>query len=192
MRRELGLGDGLVIVGASTWAGEEAVLLELLRSARAAGLAVRLLIVPRHVERRAELVALLGASTWSYHFRSQGAASGDVDVAVGDTTGELRQFLQFADLVFVGRSLPPHAEGQTPIEAALLEKPVLFGPGMSNFREIADGMEAAGVALQANGPKELCAVGVALLGDADRRRRMTEAAHSWVNQPAERLSERSR
>ena len=31
--------------------------------------------------------------------------------------------------VFVGRSLSPHTGGQTPIEAAVLEKPVLFGRG---------------------------------------------------------------
>jgi 3-deoxy-D-manno-octulosonic-acid transferase len=37
-------------------------------------------------------------------------------------------------LVFVGKSLPPNEGGQTPIEAALLEKPLMFGPAMSNFR----------------------------------------------------------
>jgi 3-deoxy-D-manno-octulosonic-acid transferase len=180
LRRELGLGSGLIIVAASTWAGEESVMLELLQTARSAGVDARLLLVPRHVERRGELATLLATSNFSHHFRSQGVAPGDVDVAIGDTTGELRQFLQFADVVFVGRSLPPHAEGQTPIEAALLEKPVLFGPGMSNFQDIASGMVAAGVAVQVAGPKEICDEGTALLRDGDRRRRMATAAQAWA------------
>ncbi len=128
LRRAVGLGEGLVLLGASTWPGEEAVLVDLLREARAAGLDVRLLLVPRHVERRPEIAALLASTEFTHHFRSTGVAGGEVDVAVVDTTGELQQFLQVADLVFVGRSLAPHMGGQTPIEAAVLEKPVLFGP----------------------------------------------------------------
>jgi hypothetical protein len=55
---------------------------------------------------------------------------------VGDTTGELRKFTQLADVVFVGKSLAPHDGGQTPVEAAVLGKPLLHGPHMTNFREI--------------------------------------------------------
>ena len=57
-------------------------------------------------------------------------------MAVADTTGELRALTQLADLVFIGKSLPPHTEGQTPVEAATLGKPILLGPGMANFRAI--------------------------------------------------------
>jgi 3-deoxy-D-manno-octulosonic-acid transferase len=180
LRRELGLGSDGVIIGASTWPGEEAALLNLLHRARQAGLPARLLIVPRHVERRAELETLLAASPFTRHFRSQGVAVGEVDVAVGDSTGELRDFLQFADLVFVGRSLPPHTGGQTPIEAALFEKPLLFGPGMSNFRDIVDGMIAAGAAQPVTGGDDLCAHGTALLHDVKRRGRMAESARVWA------------
>jgi len=58
-----------------------------------------------------------------------------VDVAVADTTGELRDLTQFADVVFCGKSLPPHDGGQSPIEATSLGKPLLFGPHMTNFRK---------------------------------------------------------
>jgi 3-deoxy-D-manno-octulosonic-acid transferase len=179
LRSELGLGAGLVLLGSSTWPGEEAALLETLRAARAAGLAVTLLLVPRHAERRGEIEPLLKASGLAGHFRSRGAAAGEVDVAVGDTTGELGQLTQLADLVFVGKSLPPHTEGQTPVEAAALAKPILFGPGMGNFRQISRELTAGGAALVVNDAGELTATAVALLRDEPRRAAMAAAARAW-------------
>ena len=147
LRRELGLGENEpVLLGSSTWPGEEAVLIETFKALRAEGHALRLLLVPRHAERRGEIEELLRASGLAYHFRSHGAASAEVAVAVGDTTGELRKFTQLAELVFIGKSLPPHHEGQTPVEAAALGKPMVFGPELTNFRQIARDMRQVGAA----------------------------------------------
>ncbi len=179
LRRDLGLGDGLVLLGSSTWRGEEEALVGTLRQARAAGLAVTILIVPRHAERRGEIEARLKTSGYSFHFRSQGNAAGPVDVAVADTTGELRKLTQLADLVFVGKSLPPHTEGQTPVEAAALEKPILFGTGMGNFRQIARDLVAGGAARTVPDAGELAASAVALLQDESRRTTMAAAAQAW-------------
>lgn len=179
LRRELGFGDEPVLLGSSTWPGEEAVLVDIFKQLLAAGRPVRLLIVPRHAERRAEIEALLAGSGLSHHFRSRGAAPSSVQVAVGDTTGELRRFTQLAELVFVGKSLPPHHEGQTPVEAAALGKPVVFGPELSNFRTISRDMLATGAARSvpdAAGLKEAVA---ALWSDASARARMSAAAQSW-------------
>lgn len=181
LRAELGLGEEgeLVMLGSSTWPGEEAALIEALGAARAAGLACRLLLVPRHAERRAELADLLAASGWTRHFRSRGAAAGPVDVAVGDTTGELRRFTQLADVVFVGKSLPPHHEGQTPVEAAALGRPILFGPEMSNFRTIAGELDAAGAARRVASTAELKAALLRLLTHPAERAAMAAAALEW-------------
>ena len=67
--------------------GEEAALLYTLRQVRAAGTRCALLIVPRHAERRAEIEQLLAGSGLRYHFRTRGAATGEVEVSVADTTG---------------------------------------------------------------------------------------------------------
>ncbi|MBI5382199.1 MAG: 3-deoxy-D-manno-octulosonic acid transferase [Opitutae bacterium] len=179
LRRELGLSDGLVLLGSSTWPGEEAALLAAWQAARAAGQRVSLLLVPRHAERRAEIEALLQAAGCRSHFRSRGAAPDVVDVAVGDTTGELRRLTQLADLVFVGKSLAPHHEGQTPVEAAALEKPILFGPEMSNFREIARDLTARGAARTVADDAQLSAAVNALLADAPARTAMSTAARAW-------------
>ncbi len=179
LRRELGLPDGLVLMGSSTWPGEEAALLEALRLARGRGQRCALLIVPRHAERRPEIEPLLAGSGLRFHFRTSGNAPGEVDVAVADTTGEMRRLLQLADLVFVGKSLPPHTEGQTPVEAAALQKPILFGPGMGNFRLIAHELLEAGAALEVADAAALAATTAALLPDAARRGAIAAAAGQW-------------
>ncbi len=180
LRRELGLPDGsLVVLGSSTWPGEEEALLGALQRARAAGLPCSLLIVPRHAERRAEVERAVAATGLRFHFRSQGAAPSEVDVVVADTTGELRRLTQLADVVFVGKSLAPHAEGQTPVEAASLEKPILFGPGMGNFRELSRDLLARGAAREVADAAALASAVDELLRDPARRAELATAASRW-------------
>jgi 3-deoxy-D-manno-octulosonic-acid transferase len=150
-----------------------------LQSARGRGLKVSLLLVPRHAERREELRTLLEKSGLTFHLRSAGPAAGEVDVAVGDTTGELRKFTQLADLVFTGKSLAPHEGGQTPVEAAVLGKPVLHGPRMTNFREIIRTLTEAGAVRKVDTHGELIAAAVELLADAAQRDQLAAAAKSW-------------
>jgi 3-deoxy-D-manno-octulosonic-acid transferase len=179
LRRELGLGEGLVLLGSSTWPGEEEALLGAFDACRQAGLPVSLLLVPRHAERRDEIRTLLEASGRRHHFRSTGASPGEVEVAVGDTTGELRAFTQLADLVWVGKSLPPHHEGQTPVEAAALGKPIVFGSVLSNFREIARDLVARGAARVVPDAAGLIATAPILLADTPARAAMAAAAQEW-------------
>ena len=59
------------------------------------------------------------------------------DVVVLDTIGELAQLYQLATAVFVGGSLVDHG-GHNILEPAIFGKPIVFGPHMQNFKEIAD------------------------------------------------------
>jgi 3-deoxy-D-manno-octulosonic-acid transferase len=180
LRRGLGIPEGsLVLLGSSTWAGEEGALLSALKTAREKGLAVTLVIVPRHAERREELRGLLMKSGFRFHLRSQGAAPSNVDVAVGDTTGELRKITQLADVVFVGKSLPPHEGGQTPVEAAALGKALLHGPRMSNFREIIRSLTDAAAVREVDSHAALVSAAVELLSDGAARERLAAAAARW-------------
>jgi 3-deoxy-D-manno-octulosonic-acid transferase len=150
-----------------------------MRLTRERGVRCTLLLVPRHAERRGEIERLLRRTGLKFHFRSHGVASGEIDVAVGDTTGELRKFTQLADLVFVGKSLPPHTEGQTPVEAAALEKPILFGPGMGNFRLIARDLVARGAAHVVADAAALTAEVQELMRNATQREALAAAAAQW-------------
>jgi len=184
LRRELGLGDGLVLLGSSTWPGEESALIDAWRATRARGIQGSLLIVPRHAERRPEIERTMRDARVSYHLRSHGAAPGAVDVSIADTTGELRKLTQLADLVFIGKSLPPNEGGQTPVEAAALRKPLIFGPRMNNFRTIASELVRDGAAITIADARALATEVAALLGDSARRDAMAAAAAKWHRENA--------
>jgi 3-deoxy-D-manno-octulosonic-acid transferase len=180
LRRDLGLRAGhLVLLGSSTWPGEEEALLDALKAARSKGVASSLLLVPRHAERRAEVERVVKATGLSYHLRSRGPAAGEVDVAIGDTTGELRAMTQLADLVFVGKSLVPHTEGQTPVEAATLGKPILFGPGMANFRAVEQDLLHSGAARTVKSAADLVAQVAVLLADKPARDAIAAGSAAW-------------
>lgn len=179
LRSELGLPPGLLLLGSSTWPGEEAALLQAWFATRERGLPCSLLLVPRHAERRLDIEEILRDAGVRYHLRTRGRPKGTVDVAVADTTGELRKLTHLADVVFVGKSLPPHTEGQTPVEAAALGKPILFGPGMGNFRAIARDLVARGAAIEVADPNGLIVQAQALLRDESIRARLATAAVAW-------------
>lgn len=179
LRAELGLPDGMILIGSSTWPGEEAAMVRALKKAREAGLKCRLLVVPRHAERREEILEELKREALSVHLRTLGAANAPVDICVADTTGEMVRLLQLADLVFVGRSLAPNYGGQTPVEAAALGLPVLFGPFMTNFRSISDGLVTAGAARVVLDGDALVSAVVALLLAPDLRLEMARRGREW-------------
>ncbi len=182
LKRILGLGDGFVLLGSSTWPGEEEALLSVFRGLRESLPHCRLLLVPRHAERRSEIRAMLErkASDLKFEFKSESETFSDLDILVADTSGELRVLTQLSDMAFVGKSLPPHKEGQTPIECGMLGVPLVFGPGMSNFRSVRDGMLAMGAAIQVRDESSLQSALKALAMDESARREMSEKQAIWA------------
>lgn len=170
----------LVMLGSSTWAGEEAFLVGLLKEMRESGADLRLLLVPRHAERRDEVAKLLDESGLSWHWRSRSknVAEGTI-IHLADTTGELRLLTQAADFALIGKSLPPHREGQSPIEAAALGVPSVMGPGMSNFRDVAAGLCEAEAAYQAANAENAAELLKALANDAALRAKTSARAVEW-------------
>ena len=139
-----------------------------------------LLLAPRHPERVPEVERLVSERGLKAVRRSDLPGARDRSaVIILDTVGELAQIYRVATVVFVGGSLVPTG-GHNMLEPALLRKAVLFGPHTSNFRESADALLAAGgAALVEEGAQLERHVGL-LLGDADLRRRMGEAAFHTV------------
>jgi len=187
LRRRLGFGDGgegprpFVVLGASTWPGEEAALLDARDRLEAEGVDGRLLLVPRHAERGGEVARLLERRNLPWHRRSTDGPSAPAGTRahLADTTGELRDLTPAADVAFIGKSLPPHREGQTPIEAAAAGVPVIMGPGMANFRRIRDSLLASGAAREAADAAELADHLLALARDPDARVRMSAEGRAW-------------
>ena len=180
-RRLLGLGeDDLVWIAGSTHRGEDAAVLDAFARLRARFPQLVLLLAPRHPERVPEVERLVSERGLKAVRRSDLPGARDRSaVIILDTVGELAQIYRVATVVFVGGSLVPTG-GHNMLEPALLRKAVLFGPHTSNFRESADALLAAGgAALVEEGAQLERHVGL-LLGDADLRRRMGEAAFHTV------------
>jgi len=184
LRTELGFGNSpetMVLLGSSTWEGEEAVLLKALKDLRDTGVDARLLLVPRHAERRDSILKLLESSGLNYHQRSvkgPQAPEGTI-IYLGDTTGELRQLTRAADLAFTGKSLPPHDGGQTPIECAAAGVPVIYGPHMTNFKSICQGLEKNGAAIKCVDAEEVLKEILSLALDRNSLAKMSTAGVVW-------------
>src|SRR5205085_438370 len=100
-----------------------------------------LILVPRHFERGKEVGRELEALGVKFIYRNLIGATtqlgpGELDCLVVNTTGELRNFYEYATVIFVGKSLTAEG-GQNPIEPGALGKPMIFGPNMQNFELIA-------------------------------------------------------
>lgn len=184
LRAELGFGNSpetMVLLGSSTWEGEEAVLLKALKNLRDTGVDARLLLVPRHAERRDAVLKLLESSGLNYHQRSvkgTQAPEGTI-IHLGDTTGELRQLTRAADLAFTGKSLPPHDGGQTPIECAAAGVPVIYGPHMTNFKSICQGLEKNGAAIKCADAEEVLKGILSLARDRNSLTKKSAAGVAW-------------
>ena len=128
-----------ILLAASTHAGEEIEFARVFQGLREKIRDLALLIVPRHVERRAEITAALKTIGLSPALRSVSDSRVDsiAPVFAIDTTGELAAWQHLATLVVVGKSFLAEG-GQNPAEAALAQKPVLFGPHMENFTPLID------------------------------------------------------
>ena len=183
LKKELGFpADVPVLLGSSTWPGEEAMLLETFAEARKRFPDLRLLICPRHAERRAEIVEILEKTSWKWFLRSRTKPEdipADADVCVADTTGELRKLTHLAQLAFVGKSLPPNNGGQTPIECAALGVPLVYGPAMTNFKDVCRSLEDCGAAVKVRDAAGAQAKLLALLEDAPAREKMSASAQAW-------------
>jgi 3-deoxy-D-manno-octulosonic-acid transferase len=172
----------LILLGGSTWPGEEDILLDVLVRCRSRHPALRLVLVPRHAERRDDVEAAIRRRGLLFVQRSKGAAlppGTPPDVLLVDTTGELRHLYTAASVIFVGKSLTQHG-GQNIIEPAVCGKPIVVGPNMENFRDIIRDFNAAGAVIQVADARELERRLNELLDDEAARRAYGERARAWV------------
>ncbi len=178
LARELGLDRGTpVFVAGSTHAGEEELVLAAWRALRP-DTPCRLVLVPRHPERAAEVVRMLGRERVPCVLRSVVDATRDASaVLVADRMGELEALFGSASVVFLGGSLVP-VGGHNVLEPALAGCPVLVGPHVDNCRAEVELLAAAGGLIVVEDAPALAARLAALLMDEAGRRAMGAAART--------------
>lgn len=171
-------------IAGSTHEGEEELLWGAYRTLRARRGRVRFLIAPRHLERIPAILRSAARSGVRVRKVSEALArngSGDwgEDILLLDQMGVLAGLYRLADAIFIGGSLVP-VGGHNPVEPAFFEKPVLFGPHMENFREMAEEFQRAGAAVRVGSAADLEKELAALWEDPERRRRLGRAARDLV------------
>jgi len=130
--------DDIVFLAGSTQAPEEQYAIDAFRTLRTSHPRLRLVIVPRHAERAAEVAALLDAAGLVWQARSRletEGASATARVLLVDTTGELGLWWGTARIAFVGGSLDGRRGGQNMLEPAAYGAAVCFGPQTWNFAD---------------------------------------------------------
>jgi len=182
-RQLLGLSaNSFVIVAGSTMKGEEALVLAAFETLRQAAMEALLVIAPRHPERFREVEKLLAERAVAFVKRSElntGVAKANQkrEVVLLDSMGELATLYALADVVFIGGSLVPTG-GHNILEPALFRKPILFGPSMSNFREMSEHFLHEQAAVRVENWAELGDELVRLFHDAGRRQRLGDRGYA--------------
>jgi len=145
-----------VLVAGSTHRGEDEIILDAYAALLKKFSGLALLIAPRHIERAEEIGRLIVKRNlkWVRFSSLQGGSRND-HIIVLDVIGRLSSLYSIADIVLMGGSLLPAYGGHNLLEPAVLKKAILFGPHMSNFKEMAAEFLKGGAALQVAGPDEL-------------------------------------
>jgi 3-deoxy-D-manno-octulosonic-acid transferase len=173
----------LTWIAGSTVTGEEVQVLAALARLRERLPEVDLVLVPRHPERFPEVPGMVAAAGFHCVRRSE-TRPGEWrpgDVLLLDTMGELAQAYALADVAFVGGSLVPMG-GHNILEPAVAGVPVVVGPFMENFREIATQFHAARALVEVRTGVGLAAAIGDLLADPARRTAQAAAASAIVEQ----------
>lgn len=146
--------NGPVFVAGSTHRGEEAQILDIYKDLQGRYGSMKLILAPRHLERIMEVQEILAEKGLQYVRRSEVSGKLASSILLLDTLGELASFYKYGTIVFIGGSLVP-VGGHNPLEPAILGRPVLFGPYMENFRDIAQILVDSGGGDRANNAEEL-------------------------------------
>lgn len=169
-----------VWIAASTHEDEEAAVISIHRRLRARFPDLLLLWAPRHPERFRVVAESARAVGWTVSTRSRlrWPQRGD-DVFVIDTLGELMCFYAGADVAFVGGSLQAIG-GHNLLEPAATGTPIVTGPHLHNFVEIAERLQAAGALRIGADADAVQAELERLLADPAQRAQMIAAGRALV------------
>ena len=175
LRRQWQTEQRPVWIAASTHAGEDEIILAAHRQLLKTRTDTLLILVPRHPERFEAVHELCLNQGLTTRRRSTGQdVQASDQVLLGDTMGELLFLYALADIAFVGGSLVANG-GHNLLEPAALGKPVLSGPNLFNFLEIATQLREAGALSEVENAEQLAGRLATLLDAPTEMARMSQA-----------------
>ena len=163
--------DAPVLLGGSTFEGEEEILARVFLQLRKSRPDLFLILVPRHHERGDAVARQMERLGLKVARRTQSEQRTRPDVLLVDTTGELVSWYLCATVVFMGKSLCGRG-GQNPAEPLAAGVPVVFGPHMRNFASLVQGLLRNQAAMEISDEATLQVAVESLLSSPEKRNAM--------------------
>lgn len=167
-----------ILLAGSTHKGEEIILRDAFSQIVREFSDLILIVAPRDPKRARAVGRIFesaGFSTVLMHELETRKPPKEVNVIVVDTIGILMKLYALADIAFVGGSLVDGG-GHNPLEPAAFSKPILFGPDMSDFAEIAHVLIESGGATRVQDATSLYEATAMLVKDKKKAVKMGKCA----------------
>ena len=150
-------GERFFVAG-STHPGEEDIVIRVYQRLLKHYPDLKLIIVPRHVERTAAIMQLFQSSGLPDVITMTDMNNGKIRekerIIIVDVIGELFKIYSLATIVYCGGSLVPKG-GQNVLEAAAWGKVIFYGPSMEDFSEEKILLEDVGCGVTISNEEEL-------------------------------------
>ncbi len=150
--KEIQKPSSLVVCGASTHEGEEALIMDAFVALKKEHPEAVLLLVPRHPERFEKVAKMMEAYADRYQFTAQRYSQNEVlgsDMILVDVLGELVNLYAVSDIVILGGAFEPIG-GHNAAEAAQFGCKIISGEHYFNQKDIFDAIEGIAVVEASN------------------------------------------
>ena len=172
--------DRFVWLIASTHKDEEKIFLDIYKVLKEKIPELLLILVPRHPERFPVVKKLIEKEHLSVATRTlQETVNTKTDVYLVDTMGELKAMYAAADVAFIGGSMVANG-GHNILEASAVGVPVMFGPFMDNFKEIARVVLIESAAIQCQSKSDIISSMKLLYEQPDYRKELARKGKAFV------------
>ena len=170
-------GEARIIMGGSTWPGDEAILIPLIRSGPDT---IKYILVTHDVSepRIRSLEHSLGMPCFRYSKLDEENA-GTERILIIDTIGILSQLYQYAHLAYIGGAFGSGLHNI--LEAAVFGLPVFFGPKHEKFWEAA-ALIGKGGAFMVKTADEFSGIALELLSDPARYEQVSAACYGFIKE----------
>ncbi len=184
-RQQFGISPEKVVwIAGSTHPGEEVTILTAYKRLSLLFPDLFLVVAPRDVERGREVKEIADKLGLTVRLRTaplQDEEFPGAPLLILDTMGELSRMYSFCNIAFIGGSLVPDG-GHNPLEPAAFAKPILFGPYMDDFTEIASDLLEKDAAIVCHDEDDIFEVMKKLLVNHSIQKQMGEDAQALVIQ----------
>ena len=160
--KEINKPSSLVVCGASTHEGEEALILDAFATFKKEHPEAVLFLAPRHPERFDKVAKMMNEFSEVNHCTAQRYSQNEVlrsDIVLVDTLGELVNMYAISDIVILGGAFEPIG-GHNAAEAAQFGCKIISGKHYFNQKDIFDAIEGIAVVEASNLSRRLLQYGL--------------------------------